>query len=156
MSEIISRPILIADTVFHKKLDNGVSAERSGWRDLAFAQHHRTWGLACTMFDLDFIGIEYRRNRASVIVEYKSPNAQRSYPSHPTNQVLSDLGTQSRIPSLGVRYSHDFASYQVKCLNDVARLLLPDTLEMSERKYVEFLYKIRGCSCPRSILDQLR
>jgi hypothetical protein len=132
-----------------------VRDERTGWRDQALSQRHRFWGWDCPAVDLDFLFLEYDRGKATALVEYKNEHAGPQRASHPTYQALIDLGTRANIPVFAVRYSDDFSWWRVIPLNSVAKKHLSNRAEMTEKQYVEFLYKMRGYSVPKDVLDGL-
>ena len=49
--------------------------ERTGWRDEGISRRHRTWGVALTAVDLDFMLVEYTDGKATALIEYKSEHA---------------------------------------------------------------------------------
>lgn len=130
-----------------------VREERSGWRDLALSQRHRRWGWDCPAVDLDFLFLEYDKGKAVALVEYKHENAAPQYPTHPTYQAMIDLGTKAGIPVFACRYAHDFSSFTVVPLNNIAQVLLIERTTMTEKEWVTFLYHIRGYSVPESLFD---
>ena len=130
-----------------------VSAERSGWRDEALSRRHRRWGFDCPMVDLDFVGLEYDKGRATAIVECKNERAAPQYASSPSYQAMIDLGTRAGVAVFACRYTEDFASFTAVPLNDEAKKHLPKRKEMTEPEWVRFLYSLRGYDCPQSVID---
>lgn len=130
-----------------------VRAERTGWRDEALSRRHRRWGWDCPAVDLDFLFLEYDHGKASAIVEYKNEHAQPQYASHPTYQAMIDLGNRANIPVIACRYADDFSSWKVVPLNAEAMKYIPERTTLSEHQWVELLYKIRGYSVPKEVLD---
>lgn len=130
-----------------------VRPERTGWRDEALSRRHRRWGWDCPAVDLDFLFLEYDRGKASAIVEYKNEHAAPQYASHPTYQAMIDLGNRAGVPVIACRYSDDFSIWKVVPLNDAAKKIVPDRLELNEQGWVKLLYKIRGYEVPQGVLD---
>lgn len=131
-----------------------VKRERTGWRDEALSQRHRTWGWDCPAVDLDFLFLEYDRGKASAIVEYKNEHAAPQYASHPSYQAMIDLGNKAGIPVIACRYADDFKWWRVTPLNGIAKKFTPSgTTELDEKGWVKLLYKIRGYDVPLSVLD---
>jgi len=101
---------------------NTVRAERSGWRDLALSQRHRTWGWDCPCLDIDFLFLEYDRGQATAIVEYKHERAQPVSLLHPSYRAIADLGSRAQLPVLSCRYAADFSWWRPCPLNAHASL----------------------------------
>ena len=133
-----------------------VKKERSGWRDMELSERHRRWGWNCPAVDLDFLSLEYDRGEPVAIVEYKHENARPQYASHPTYQALIRLGTRAGIPVFAVRYESTFTVWKVIPLNDVAKEKLAERIEMNERTWVEFLYRLRGYNAPEALFDGIQ
>lgn len=121
-----------------------VKPERTGWRDEALSQRHRTWGWNCPAVDIDFLMVEYDCGKASALVEYKHERAAPQYASHPSYRTLVDLGDRARLPIFACRYSDDFTSWRVTPLNDLAKSFCPERRDMTEAQWVALLYKTRG------------
>lgn len=121
-----------------------VRKERSGWRDLDFSEHHRTWGWDCPAVDIDFLMIEYDHAKPYAIVEYKNERAKPADPNHPSFRAIRLLCDLARISFFGVRYSSDFLNYKVVPLNGKAKSFLPSRKEMTEDEYKKFLFIIRN------------
>lgn len=131
-----------------------VSEERTGWRDLALSRRHKKWGEDCPMVDIDFLALEYDRARAKAIVEYKHENAPPDqYASRANYLALIDLGNRAGLPVFVVRYPSDFSWFWVTPLNEAARVLVAEPTRLSEREWVEVLYKLRGRSVPDELFD---
>lgn len=132
-----------------------VQPERTYWRDGHLSQRHRMWGLAVPAVDVDFLLIEYDRGRPSAIIEYKGEHAPAQFPSHPSYLALSNLGDRADLPVFAVRYAQNFSWWKITPLNKVAKLLVPERVEMSEREFVTWLYNIRGLKPPAEIFGWL-
>lgn len=131
-----------------------VKQERTGWRDLELSQRHRRWGWDCPAVDIDFLFLEYDKGKAVAIVEYKNEKAPPQYATHPTYQAIIDLGTRAGVPVFACRYSSDFTTWKVTYLNDVASKYMDNrTINMTEKEWVVFLYKIRGYQPPESLFN---
>lgn len=133
-----------------------VKAERTGWRDLRLSERHRKWGWDCPAVDLDFLFLEYDKGKAVAIVEYKHERAARQKTCHPTYQAIIDLGNRAGIPVIAVRYTDDFSCWRVTALNEKAYLWIPQIIDLTERQWVELLYRIRGYKLPQKVFDELK
>ena len=132
-----------------------VRKERTGWRDSALSERHRSWGWNCPALDLDFVMLEYDNGRPTAIVEYKNEHAQPQYPSHASYRALVDMGNKAGIPVFGCRYADDFSWFRVAPLNKEAGKYVQGRTKMDEAKWVETLYKTRGRELPQDIRDQI-
>jgi len=122
---------------------------------LSLSRRHRRWGWDCPAVDLDFLFLEYDKGKAVALVEYKHENAQPQYAVHPTYQAMIDLGTRAGVPVFACRYADDFSLWQVVPLNPVAKVALPQRVQMDEAEWVRFLYRLRGYDVPQQVLDDL-
>lgn len=133
-----------------------VRHERSGWRDLDFNDRHRDWGFDCPATDIDKLFIEYNHGKASALVEYKHEQAGAQNMDHPTYQAMIDLANAASKPAFFVRYAGDFSWFRVFPMNPLATEWVGyDYQDLSERSYVQLLYRVRGIPCPLAVLDQL-
>jgi hypothetical protein len=130
-----------------------VRKERTGWRDLALSERHRKWGWDCPAVDLDFLFLEYDKGEPVAIVEYKHENASPQFASHPTYQAMIRLGSKAGIPVFAARYEDSFILWRIIPLNYKATEWLPKRIEMTEREWVTFLYKLRGYTPPESLFE---
>jgi len=122
-----------------------VSPERTGWRDEALSNRHRSYGFQVPAIDLDFVLLEYDTGICKSLIEYKNEYAKPQYPSHPSYQALIKLGTDAGVPVFAVRYKSDFSDWKVVALNELATIQLGcKTKHMNEIIFVQFLYKLRG------------
>jgi len=126
-----------------------VRSERTGWRDLGLSERHRRWGWDCPAINLDFLFLEYDRGKATALVEYKHEEAVPVQSWHPSYRALVDLGDRAGLPVFAVRYAADFSWWWVQPLNGRAGDWLPDGQRLSEREWVELLYRIRGQPLPQ-------
>lgn len=128
-----------------------VKGERTWWRDGNLSERHRKWGLGVPAVDLDFLLIEYDRGMPSAIIEYKSEFAQEQWPSHPSYLALCSLGDRAELPVFVVRYAQNFSWWKIIPLNNVAKRILPERVQVNELLYVSWLYNIRGLQPPKEI-----
>lgn len=124
--------------------ERAVRIERTGWRDMGLSERHRMWGWNTPAVDLDFLFLEYDQGKATAIVEYKAEVAPPIVLAHPTYQAMQDLADRAGIPLFIVRYAPDFSRWKVAAVNACASAWLPKRVEMTEREWVKFLYKLRG------------
>jgi Holliday junction resolvase len=95
--------------------------------------------------DLDFVLCEYDQGKPFAIIEYKSEAAMPVKLSHPTMRALATLADESKHPFLLVIYARDYTWYRVHPVNWYATEKLGQKpLELSEEKYIELLYQLRG------------
>ena len=141
---------------------DGVSPERSGWREEALSRRHRDWGLACKMVDLDWFAVEYVvRDGAAhpvLVVDYKQ--AAAAWPPDPRDWNAEALGRfyhadGRQIAMVFVRYWRQPWTFLVRPGNAEARRILSDSWVMSERKYVRWLYRVRNIEMPAAVGDRL-
>ena len=121
-----------------------VAKERTNWRDSGLSDRHRQWGESSPILDLDFIVAEYDYYKAIALVEYKHEYAKKLKRNAPAYRVLIDLANRARIPAFSVRYTGDYSSWYVVPLNRLALKWVPKRVTMSEQKYVDLLYRMRG------------
>ena len=137
--------------------NNYVKQERSGWRDLGLNERHRAWGFNCPATDVDQLFIEYNRGKAVAIVEYKNEHAQPQQMEHPSYQAMIDLANRAQLPAFFVRYATDFRWFRAYPMNERATEWVGvNYLDLSERGYVELMYRVRGMTCPADVLAPLR
>jgi hypothetical protein len=133
---------------------NSVSPERTGWRDERLSLRHRFWGYDCPAVDLDFLMVEYDKGKVCAIVEYKHELALPQYPSHPSYKAVADLANRAKVPFFAVRYSDDLSSWKAHPINSLAKKFLSSPIELSEKGWVEVLYRIRGRAMPENLFEQ--
>ena len=131
-----------------------VRQERTGWRDLRLNDRHRLWGWDCPATDIDEF-VEYDNGKAAALIEYKNEYAQVVYPTNTNRRALVDVCDRARLPCFGVRYADNFAWWRITPLNDEARRVITGCVQMSEREYVAFLYKLRGREAPADVLERV-
>jgi len=103
-------------------VEKKVREERTGWRDLRFSQHHRSWGFDCPAQDVDFILIEYDHGKAVALIEYKNYKSTTSgtFLESTGHKALAELATSSKRPAFLVWYSDNFDWYIIHSLNKFA------------------------------------
>jgi len=125
-----------------------VRQERSGWRDLWLSDRHRLWGYDCPADDIDFI--EYADGNPRAVVQYKHEraakiphlNVRQTWPIQ--LHVMVRLCERARLPAFICRYAADGSWWDAAPLNDLSRRWLPKRRRMTERQWVELLYRMRG------------
>lgn len=134
-----------------------VRKERTGWRDSSLSERHRKWGWDCPALDLDFLMLEYDSGKASALVEFKNEHAATQHTAHPSYRALSDLGTRAHIPVFAARYADDFSWFKVVPLNELAaEYLKAIPQEMTEKEWVELLYKTRNRNTPEEVIAAIQ
>lgn len=120
-----------------------VRPERTGWRDQALSEWHRSLGWHLPALDLDFVLVEYSSGWARALIEYKSVHAALVRPDHPSIKALVRLADAARIPAFLVRYASDLIWFQAEPLNGYARRLLPETTTLLASDYKRLLERLR-------------
>ena len=128
--------------------------EQTGWRDEQISIRHRAWGADCPAADLDFVLVEYYFAKPVAIIEYKNTRNPPDL-THPTIKAMSDLATRAGLPFFVARYWPKTWAFVVVPVNDYARSYFTDPLPMTEREYVQFLYKLRRLSLAESLAGKL-
>lgn len=135
--------------------NQGVRNERSGWRDMELSQRHRRWGFNCPAVDLDFLMVEYNTGKPAGLVEYKHYQAQKPNMQHPTYRALEYLANGRDLPFLVAFYWPVIWAFRIIPVNQVAKLHFKENEELSEREFVERLYKIRSLVVEEYVLRNL-
>ena len=132
-----------------------VRQERSGWRDEALSRRHREWGWDLPCVDIDFLMIVYDRFIPKALIEYKHENCPQRKTDDPGFKAVRALSDLARLPFFAVRYKADLTNFCVSAINDPAIKYLSKRFhnDMTEREYVEFLYRIRGRKMPADLFD---
>ena len=143
-----------------------MKAESTGWRDLDLPLRHRTWGDDVPAVDLDFVALEYNYLVPVALIDYKSGFSYAESARDRANfAALSKLasfydGPRSEgpapadgrgIPFIVVPYERRPWRFKIQPRNDVAHEILPlaaTNTELSEERYVRFLYWLRGNGAP--------
>jgi hypothetical protein len=133
--------------------------ERSGWRDEDISRRHREWGFDCPAVDLDFLVAEYNSGKPVALIEYKHWRAARPKVLHPTYRALTALanGYEERgLPFGVVFYWPECWAFRVYPVNDQCREWFQDAELLTERQYVQRLYKMRGYVLADHLRNRLR
>lgn len=139
-------------------INEKVRQERTGWRDEDLSRRHRKWGFNCPSVDLDFLMIEYNHGLPVAMVEYKHFHARTPNFNHPTYRAISDLADNYKaegLPFVVAFYYPDNWSFKVFPVNSVAKKYYKNGTELSERRFVESLYYLRGLTADEAILKIL-
>lgn len=129
--------------------------ERTHCRDDALSERHRRYGSNAPAVDLDFLLIEFDDCKPAALIEYKSEHAQKQYLSNPQFQVLINLGNMANLPAFFVRYAEKFTWFEITPLNAAAKNRLQNSVRVTEKKYVKFLYWLRNREAPAEVLNNL-
>ncbi len=129
-----------------------VKQEKSGWRDERLSKRHRLYGYNTPFQDIDWI--EYDNCIPVALIEYKHERSTTADVTNCQMKTLANLGNMAGLPAFMVVYSDKF-EFWVTPLNDLAQKIIPtpDT-ELTERRYVDFLYFIRGRKITDSEYDE--
>jgi hypothetical protein len=134
---------------------DGTRMERTGWRDEEISRRHRTWGFNCPAVDLDFLMVEYNCGKPCGLVEYKHYHAQKPNLNHATYRALSELASMGSLPFLLAYYWPETWSFSVFPVNIVAKQHYAEWQAMTERQYVQSLYRIRRLKLDETISHRL-
>lgn len=132
-----------------------VRQERTGWRDDSLSLRHRQWGYDCPGVDLDFPMIEFATGMPVALIEYKARGARIPDLKSPTYSALRVLANNSNVPFLVVFYDASTWVFRVIPANPRGLELLNHSTLMSEREYVDWLYRLRRLTAPPALLNQL-
>jgi hypothetical protein len=123
-----------------------MTIERTGWRDQALSDRHRTWGQECPAVDLDFLMCEFNRGVPVTLIDYKRYTANLAYTNGRTTDALSGFynARGEQLPFFMTRYWPDIWAFEVwpKNLAAVA-VLKKESALMTEQEFVRFLYWLR-------------
>lgn len=117
--------------------------ERTGWRDEGISRLHRTWGHDCPCVDIDFLVVEYNQAKACAIVEYKNENSVFDFWSAST-RALKDLADRAQIAFISCRYADNYTWFKPGPRNDIAKMLLPDEMRLTQPEWISLLHRLRG------------
>lgn len=133
-----------------------MNVERTGWRDQALSERHRTWGVACTAVDLDLVLVEYHLSRPVALVEYKHHRARIDWSSS-NYRALRDLADRSNLPFVVAFYWPQVWSFRVHAMNDAAlRHFAAGGELLTEQEFVQRLYRLRSLFVEDALLPTLR
>ena len=135
---------------------DGTRLERTGWRDAEVSARHREWGFNCPAVDLDFLMVEYNLGKPVGLIEYKHHcSIMPLNLKHPTYRALSELANCAQLPFLIAKYWKRNWSFRVIPVNDVAQQHYSNPEDMSEREFVQRLYRLRRLVLTNAISDNL-
>lgn len=137
--------------------DDGVRAERTGWRDEAISARHREWGFNCPAVDLDFFVAEYNLGKPVALIEYKHFRARPPVLEHATYRAIIDLANNHRrgpLPFVIAFYWPEVWAFKTTPVNDAARRHFIDDI-YSERDFVRVLYRMRRIVLSRELEGKL-
>ena len=138
-----------------------VKGERTFWRDLKLLKRHRDWGWDVPAEDIDFL--EYDKEKVVALVEYKMVrDLQQCHkdlellrrpgnPGHSNLQALENLGQRAQIPLFLAFYNSTRKYFRVFGVDDLGKKQQTDSGLITEYKFVEFLYWLRGRDIPNKI-----
>lgn len=130
--------------------------EQTNWRDNQLSARHRLYGWDAPALDVDFLLLEYDGSAPAALVEYKTQGAKGVNWNHPSYRAMRVLADAAHIPFFAAYYGHkDRWWYYVVPMNHIAKRYVPASQYMSERHYVELLYRVRGRSAPADVLNKL-
>ncbi|MCL2745446.1 MAG: hypothetical protein FWE67_16520 [Planctomycetaceae bacterium] len=129
--------------------------ERTGWRDEGISRRRRMWGWDCPAVDIDFLALEYDTGKPVALIEYKNEHAQPIRLGHPSARALKTLADSAGLPLFFVRCTDDFSRYYLTPANEKAKQLFAAPDWLSEKKWIEFLYRCRGREVPDELSEQL-
>lgn len=136
----------------------GVREERSGWRDQRISARHRTWGANCPAADIDFLLVEYNHGMPVMLVEYKLHSAKRPDPAQATYRALAALCNgywQGPLPFCVVFYWPDIWAFRIMPINPAAREHFAADEMLTERRFVERLYRLRRMTLAKELEGKL-
>ena len=134
---------------------NTVSQERTGWRDDRISSRHRQWGFDCPALDIDFLMLEYDNGKAVALVEFKHERAEHVRDANPSIRALSDLANRAGVPAFVCRYADNFSWWYPSPLNELARDIVGTPRKLTEREWVELLYRMRGRTLPADLAGEI-
>jgi len=132
-----------------------VPDERTFQRDMKLLLRHRQWGFNIPAVDIDFL--EYDNRKSVALIEYKRASDLAECNPNLTDanlQALVDLGDRASIPVFCTFYK-SLKWYRVFPVNEIAKQKGPPEGILSEYKYVDFLYWLKGRQMPDHIREKL-
>jgi hypothetical protein len=134
---------------------DGVRQERSGWRDREISARHRQWGASCPAVDLDFLLAEIHVGEPTALVEYKHFRARPINAGAAVITALRRLADRAGIPFLIAKYWPQSWAFRVFPMNDLARDHFQDPEDLTERAFVQRLYRLRRLTLTRALSESL-
>lgn len=129
--------------------------ERTGWRDEKISARHREWGYNCPAVDLDFLVVEYNLGKPVALIEYKHEGAMMPNFNHPTYRAIRELANMSNLPFMVVFYNNESWWFRVYPQNDHSKKIYREATLLTEKRYVESLYYMRGLVIEKEVLSKL-
>lgn len=143
--------------------------EKLGKRNLCYNNRHRQWGESLNTMDVDFM--EYKNGKPVALIETKFGLIKDVDLNDEKFDALCSLADE-RIPVIlciyypmdsdhrligvereGTAVAH--IQFVIIGINQLGRRLIPQRKRMSEKEYVEFLYKLRNETVPIDIQNKL-
>jgi len=128
--------------------------ERTGFRDQALSERHRTWGFDCPCVDIDFLLLEFDRAETAATVDYKHYQAEVNLASASIKAMAKLRNSDcEQIPCFIARYWPETWAFRVTpvnvpaisiCINHPNCRSTDGVLDLSEYEWVNLLYSIRG------------
>ena len=106
--------------------------------------------------DLDFLLTEIHVGEPVALVEYKHFGARPINPGSAVFTALRKLADRAAIPFLVAWYWPASWAFRIRPLNDLARDHFEDSEDLTERAYVQRLYRLRRLTLARSLSNELR
>lgn len=132
-----------------------VSPERTGWRDEEISRRHRDYGIALPAVDMDFVLIEYDSAEVCAVIEHKRYTAKPVNLNSTSIVAMSRFATKGEVPFYIVRYwpatNTEPWYYEVMPVNSYASEYVSRKMMMSEKTYVNLLYRLRHQFMPDEI-----
>lgn len=151
MRQVSSRRVV----VWEKVLQGTVKSEITGWRDEEISARHREYGFDCPACDVDFLLVEYHVGKPVALIEYKRAGAPLPNFDHPTIRAQRYLADNTQIPFLIVHYWPGTWAFRCYPVNQVAHQFFESAEALSEREYVQRLYRLRRLVLTSEISDTL-
>ena len=117
---------------------------------------HRQWGWNCPGVDLDFLMVEYNIGKPVGLIEYKHFNARMPSFTHPTYRALAALADVAALPFLCTFYWPDIWAFRVFPVNVIAKQHYEEREDMTERQFVQRLYRLRRLVLAKEITHILQ
>jgi hypothetical protein len=105
--------------------------------------------------DLDFLLTEIHVGEPAALVEYKHFRARPINPGSAVFTALRKLADRAEIPFLVAWYWPGSWAFRVRPINDLALEHFDDSEDLSERAYVQRLYRLRRLTLTRALADSL-
>jgi len=141
--------------------DNKVKLEHTSRRDMKLLKRHRLWGMYLNQEDIDFL--EYDKPTYLIaLIEYKTTLLlkdarlpQAGEENYANLIAMTTLANKAQLPFFLVFYNPDLKFWRMFSANEIAKKNKPPEGVVTEYKYVEFLYWLRGRALPDEIKSLL-